>query len=89
MVPVAVVYALAERQVQLELEVAEGTTAREVVCHSGLDQYFDELDLEGCPIGVYGESVDDGYAVEAGDRVEIYRELVLDPMELRRQRAKE
>jgi len=87
-VPVAVVYALAERQVQLELAVAAGTTAREVACQSGLEHYFPELDLQACPLGVYGEAVGDDYVVEAGDRVELYRELVLDPMELRRERAK-
>lgn len=84
---VSAVYALANRQVVLEFEVDEGTSARQAALLSGLQEYFNDLDLAAISLGVFGESVDDDYVMQAGDRLELYRELEMDPMELRRQRA--
>lgn len=84
---ISAVYALADRQVVLEFEVDAGTSARQAALSSGLQEYFQDLDLSVIALGVYGESVEDGYQMQAGDRLELYRDLVMDPMELRRQRA--
>lgn len=84
---IEVVYALKERQKVIVLEVFPGTTAREAAVMSGLDEFFSTLAVDTVPLGVYGERVDDDYVVADGDRVELYRPLVLDPMEARRQRA--
>lgn len=86
-VAIEVVYALKARQRVVALDVAAGTTAREAAVNSGLDRYFPELALNEFPLGVYGERVSDEYLVADGDRIEIYRPLVLDPMEARRKRA--
>lgn len=86
-IAVTVVYALAERQVELALQVAAGSTAREVACSCGLEAFFPELVAENVALGVYGELVQDDYCLQTGDRLELYRELLLDPMELRRKRA--
>ena len=40
-------------------------------------------------LGVYGQLVDDNYLLQQGDRLEIYRPLLQDPMERRRQIARE
>lgn len=84
---ISAVYALADRQVLLEFEVDEDTNARQAALSSGLQEYFQDLDLSAVTLGVYGEPVDDDYVMQAGDRLELYRDLVMDPMELRRQRA--
>ena len=62
-------------------------SAREVVRRSGIEQHFSEIDLEHCDIGVFGKAITDDYVLEAGDRIEIYRPLIADPKEVRRQRA--
>jgi putative ubiquitin-RnfH superfamily antitoxin RatB of RatAB toxin-antitoxin module len=49
-----------------------------------LAQQFPDLDVLNCPIGVFGKEVAPDYAVQAGDRVEIYRDLLHDPREARR-----
>ena len=85
---VEVVYALAERQVVLQVVCNSGQTARELALSSGIDAYFDSLDTATVSLGVFGESVSDDYVLEPGDRLELYRELLLDPMEQRRQRAR-
>jgi len=40
------------------------------------------------PAGIYSKPVEKTAIVEAGDRIEIYRPLLIDPMEKRRERAK-
>ena len=86
---VEVVYALPERQLIVPLQVNPGTTAREAVVASGLDQHFEDLDLESCKLGIFGRVVSDERELEAGDRVELYRPLLADPKEVRRKLAAE
>ncbi len=84
---ISVVYALAQRQVVLDLELPADTTARQAAVQSGMQEYFPGLDTATVALGVYGEHVSDDYVMQAGDRLELYRDLVMDPMQLRRQRA--
>ena len=86
---VEVVYALAGRQQLLCLDVPAGISAREAVLRSGMVEHFPELDLAGCPLGIFGKALPnpDERMLEDGDRVEIYRPLIADPKEVRKQRA--
>ncbi|MFK0089066.1 RnfH family protein [Pseudomonas sp. NPDC090755] len=88
-VQVEVVYATAERQWLLALDVAPGTTLREAVRLSGIVGQVPGLDVEGCPLGIFGRVVSDAeqQAVSEGDRIELYRPLLVDPKEVRKQRA--
>ncbi|MBA1275296.1 RnfH family protein [Stutzerimonas azotifigens] len=90
-IAVEVVYALPDRQVLLRLSLPEGTTAREAALRSGMEQHFPGLDLQAAPLGVFGKAVakPDERVLEEGERVEIYRPLVADPKEVRKQRAAE
>lgn len=83
---VEVAYARPERQHLVELEVAVGTTAGEAVRSSGLLDEYPALDT--ADIGVFGEPVAASHVLEDGDRVEIYRPLVADPRDVRRERAR-
>jgi len=84
---VEVAYATPQKQIILECEVAQGSSARDIVRHSGIERHFAEIDLEHCDIGVFGKAVADDYQPSDGDRIEIYRPLIADPKEVRRQRA--
>ena len=89
MVEVEVVYAAADRQVLLAVTVASGTSLRAAVQASAITMLFPDLDLADCPLGVFGKVVADADArvVQPGDRIEIYRPLLVDPKEVRRLRA--
>lgn len=89
LIQVEVVYALPERQVLLRMEVEEGCSAREAVLQSGLGAQFPGLDLATCPLGIFGKALPkpEERVLERGDRIEIYRPLVADPKEVRKQRA--
>lgn len=86
---VEVAYALAERQKILRLQVPCGTTVRQAAMLSGMDGYFPELDLSACPLGIFGKAVSQSHerVLLEGERVEIYRPLLVDPKEVRKQRA--
>lgn len=88
-IPVEVAYALPEKQEIVMLEVQPGTTAREAVLQSGLERHFPGLDLNGAKLGIFGKAIKDSQQLRAGDRVEIYRELIADPKEVRKRRAAE
>ena len=84
---IEVAYATPEKQVIVECEVDTGTAVRDAVKHSGIDQHFPGIDLENCDLGVFGKAVAADYELIDGDRIEIYRPLLADPKEIRRQRA--
>ena len=84
---IEVAYATPEKQLILECEVDSGTTVRDVVRVSGIEQHFPDIDLENCDLGVFGKPVADDFELSDGDRIEIYRPLIADPKEVRRQRA--
>ena len=88
-IPVEVAYALPEKQEIVMLEVLPGTTAREAVAQSNIERHFPGLDTAAGKLGIFGKSIKDDQVLRAGDRVEIYRELIADPKEVRKKRAAE
>ncbi|VXC78768.1 hypothetical protein PSEUDO8Z_170027 [Pseudomonas sp. 8Z] len=88
-IAIEVVYALADKQRLLRVSVPQGTTMREAVRLSGMQQYFPGADLSQAPLGIFGKAVPkpEERVLEEGERVEIYRPLIADPKEVRKQRA--
>lgn len=84
---VEVVYALPEKQYLRSVRLPEGSTVEQAIQASGLTELRKEIDLSVNKVGIYSRTVKLQDAVAAGDRVEIYRPLLADPKELRRQRA--
>jgi len=95
-IKVEVAYATPEKQKILPIMVAPGTTAEEAVAQSGVDQHFPGVDMASAPKGIFGNALGArgmadarNYVMKEGDRVEIYRPLMADPKEVRKQRAAE
>ena len=86
---VEVAYALPHQQLILPLRVGVGTTAEQAVQVSGMLEKFPEIDLASSKLGIFGKPVRGDTVLRARDRVEIYRDLIADPKEVRRQRAAE
>ncbi|MBH8436253.1 RnfH family protein [Acinetobacter baumannii] len=59
----------------------------QAIIASGLLALRDDIDLAKNKLGIYSRPVKLHDEVHDGDRVEIYRPLIADPKELRRQRA--
>ncbi len=86
-ISIEVAYATPQRQKILSLEVPTGCTVREAILASGIIESFPEIDLKQQAVGVFSKLVTLETALEEHDRIEIYRELIADPKEARRQRA--
>ena len=90
LISVEVAYALPNKQLIKSLEVPRGTSAIEAVRLSGIDADFEDLSLDqSLQLGIFGKVVKGEQALQAGERVEIYRPLQVDPKEVRKRRAAE
>lgn len=85
---VEVVYALADRQELVEVEIAPGATVADAVRASGLARRHPVIDPDNGPFGIFARRCAPTRTLRAGDRVEIYRPLRVDPKEARRRRAR-
>ena len=88
-IEVEVAYALPHEQVILKATISEGGTVTDAIKHSGILVTYPEIDLAENKVGVFGKMTKATAVLRAGDRVEIYRPLIADPKEVRRQRAAE
>lgn len=88
MIAVLVTVATPECQEVVEVEVADGATAAEALALSGLQQRFPAIDFAAAPLGIWSRPCARDTVLRAGDRVEVYRELLADPKEMRRKRAR-
>jgi putative ubiquitin-RnfH superfamily antitoxin RatB of RatAB toxin-antitoxin module len=86
-IQIEVVLAMPGRQELVALDVAEGTTLAEAITLSGLPERFEGFELDLAKVGIFGRKTDPEQVLHEGDRVEIYRSLIADPKEVRRQRA--
>jgi len=86
---VEVVYALPQRQCLIAVEVEPGCTAVAAAQRSGIAEQFPEINWRTAVLGVFGQVLEHpaDHVLSEGDRVEIYRSLLIDPKAERRQRA--
>ena len=83
---VEVVYALADVQDIVFLDLQEGATAREAVAASGIATRRRLADPD-LALGNFGRRIAPAHVLRDGDRIEILRPLAVDPKDVRRQRA--
>lgn len=86
---VEVAYARPDFQLVLPVEVTEGATVADALRLSGILEHFPEIDPATAKVGIFGKLTRMDTVLRARDRVEVYRPLIADPKEVRRQRAAE
>lgn len=87
MINIEVAYALPTEQLILELHMPAGSTVQEAIDKCGILQRFPEIDLARNRVGIFSKLVSLETLLHEGDRVEIYRPLLIDPKQARRARA--
>ncbi len=87
LVEVEVVYAKPEQQVLVALKIPETATVEQAIKSSGMLARFPEIDLNASKVGIFAKICALDQVLKQGDRVEIYRPLLHDPKDARRQRA--
>ncbi|MBP8277762.1 MAG: RnfH family protein [Propionivibrio sp.] len=88
-ISVEVVYALPAKQELLTVRLNEGATVRQAIESSGILQKYPEIDLAKNKLGIFAKLTKPDSVLRDRDRVEIYRPLIADPKEVRKQRAAE
>lgn len=80
-----VAYATTQQQYYLTVEFRQGMTVQDAIEQSGLPT---QTHLpQPLQVGIFGVKVSLEHRLQAGDRVEIYRPLLINPQDIRRNRA--
>ena len=86
-ISVEVVYATRARQDIVRVELEDGASAMEALLASGLRERHPGISRTGASLGIFGSQVKPATRLRAGDRVEVYRPLNVDPKAARRKKA--
>ena len=89
LISVEVVYPLAQKQEIFTVKLPEGATVRQAIEVSGVLQKYPEIDLTKNKLGIFAKLAKPETLIRHRDRIEIYRPLIADPKEVRKQRAAE
>ncbi len=84
---VEVAYATPDLQLIVPIEAPPGCTVEQAIELSGIRERFPGMQVKPDSVGIFSRKVALDQALLDGDRVEIYRPLVADPKEARRERA--
>ncbi len=89
LISIEVVYPLPQKQEIFSVKLPVGATVRQAIEVSGVLQKYPEIDLTKNKLGVFAKLTKPDAPLRDQDRVEIYRPLIADPKEVRKQRAAE
>ncbi|MEC5386507.1 RnfH family protein [Uliginosibacterium sp. H3] len=88
-IKVEVCYALPHAQELVSVELESGASVLQAIRASGLLARYPDINLDINKVGIFARLVSLDSGLRDRDRVEIYRPLIADPKEVRRQRAAE
>jgi len=71
---------------EVELLLPAGATVATALAASGMQARHPQVDFSLLPVGIWGSFCERSDALRDRDRVEVYRPLLVDPKEARRQR---
>ncbi|WP_344809000.1 RnfH family protein [Allohahella marinimesophila] len=85
-----VAYARPERQVVIAVDLPEGSSVIDAIQASAMTVHFPELASGQHAVGVFGKVVNEPArrVLKDGERIEIYRPLLIDPKTQRLARAR-
>lgn len=85
---VEICYAAPHLQLRKVVYVATGSTVQQAIMQSGVLRECNAIDLSVCRVGIYGKLKTLDTVLCEYDRIEIYRPLLVDPMDSRRRRMR-
>ena len=85
---VEVVYATPGPQVLCRVTLPRGSTIQDAIERAGIARRLTTIDVASCKVGVFGKLSARDALVKDGDRVELYRSLIVDPKAARRIRSR-
>lgn len=84
---IEVAYALRHKQTLLNIEVDDNASVEDAIQQSNILKKYPEINLKKNKVGIFGKITSLDVKLREKDRVEIYRPLIADPKEVRKQRA--
>jgi len=87
LITIELIYALPHQQDIITISSPENTTILEAIQQSKILDRYPEIDLSENKVGVFSKVCQLTEHLIDGDRIEIYRVVVIDPKEARKQRA--
>ncbi len=87
LISIELAYATPERQWLETLLLARGSTVADALDKSDVFNVFPHLDKSTLTLGIFSKRVELTTLLQAGDRLEIYRPLQVDPKVARKRRA--
>ncbi|MCK4842814.1 MAG: RnfH family protein [Methylococcales bacterium] len=87
LIDVEVAFAMPKEQLIVSIKLEQGVDVKQAINESALAEHFSEIDLDKMAVGIFGKQCKLDQVLEQGDRVEIYRPLLINPMDARRNRA--
>ena len=79
---ITIAYAVPGRQVLINHDVPEGTTIQAAIESSGILEQLPQVDLSKNKVGIWSKAKPLDTVVAAGDRIEIYFPVTVDPKTL-------
>ena len=83
---IGVCYAEVDRQLWMRIEVPDSSTIEDTITLSGVLKLYPEINLDNQKVGIFGKIAALDTPVKEGDRVEIYRQITVDPQTVQRRR---
>jgi len=84
---IEVCYALPNEQRIFAFEVQDGCDVEQAIKRSGVLEAYPEIELVTFKVGIFGKMCKLNATLRDKDRIEIYRKLIADPKESRRQKV--
>ncbi len=88
-ISIDVCYAMATKQEVVTVSLPAGSTLGDALEASGLLAKYPEIDVKKNKFGIWNKLAKVDAILRPRDRIEIYRPLIADPKEVRKQRAAE
>ncbi len=85
---IEVVFADHRQQKTIQISVPPDSSISAAIKLSGILLDFPNIDLSKNKVGIFGKLYNLGAKVKAGDRIEIYQPLLIDPKKIRTNRAR-
>ncbi|KAF0707669.1 RnfH family protein [Buchnera aphidicola (Aphis craccivora)] len=83
-IQVTVIYALSEVQYIKKVRIKSNSTVKDAILASNLISIEKNIQFYKNNVGIYNKLVHLNRKIKNGDRIEIYRNLIIDPKERRR-----
>lgn len=84
---VQVAYAEPQRQIVVHVELPAGSVLSDAIAASNIAAEFPTLEIHPDRVGIFGQKASLQQTLADGDRVELYRPLLIEPKQARRLKA--